>query len=186
MSPEKFNVDVQKEAENDPGERIVNPVEVTEEQLSRLVKFVETFFKTGLDPAQIPATVETYRRLLELDPHCVALRADKGGNIVSYAAVLPTTDELAKKFLSHEITEREMFEATPVQTVPESLYLMAVAVAEDFRGKGDVFGMMKEIISHFKDRNPDVGLFVWEFSEEGKRFVSLLEQRYGLSVTRLQ
>ncbi|OGG55354.1 hypothetical protein A3D62_02270 [Candidatus Kaiserbacteria bacterium RIFCSPHIGHO2_02_FULL_49_11] len=184
MSFEKFNIDVQKESENDSKEKSVNPVEVTEKELQNLLQFVEPFFQTESDPNQIPTTTEAYRKILSLDPHSVALRADQSGRIVSYAAVLPTTNELMNKFLNHEITEREMFEATQLQAIPESLYLMAIAVAKDFKGKGDVFGMMRDIITHFKDRNQDLKLFVWEFSEEGKRFVSLLEKRYDLSINK--
>ena len=182
---EKLNIDIQKESENsDSPEKIVRPLEIKEEQLNELYSFVEPFFQTESDPTQIPASSETYRRLLSIDSHCIAIRADKNDKIVSYAAVLPTTNELMTKFLKHEINEREMFNATTSSLVPESLYLMAIAVAKEYRGKGDVFGMMKEIIDHFKKLNQKINVFVWEFSEEGERFVSILEKRYGLSIDR--
>lgn len=183
MSFEKFNVDVQQEEQNAERERMVNPVEINEEQLGKLIAFVEPFFETASDPTQIPATEEAYRKLLALDSHSVELRADSSGNVVSYAAVLPTSKELMEKFLGREVTEREMFDRTEA-IHPEALYLMAVAVDKNFKGKGDVFGMMKEIIQYFQGRNPDLELFVWEFSEEGKRFVSILEHRYGVTVKR--
>jgi len=179
---EKFNIDSQRESEDK--ERVVNPVEVAGERLEDLLSFIEPFFETESDPAQIPATPESYQRLLALDSHTVALRADVTGRIISYAAVLPTARDLMERFMRHEITEREMFDATNPQPIPETLYLMAVAVAPDFKGRGDVFGMMREMIDYFKQMNPNINLFVWEFSEEGKRFVSILEKRHGLSIKR--
>jgi hypothetical protein len=86
---------------------------------------------------------------------------------VAWLLVIPTTIELMNRFLTKEISEKELFELTPPDTSYEALYLCSGLVLEEYRRKGIIKGLALNAIEDIKKDHPLQCLFTWAFSKEG-------------------
>jgi len=136
------------------------------------------FFGTNDDPTQIKISVEAFEKFKSLSPDTILYEVDESGEPISWIANLPTTKELMKKFLSNEITEKELMDATKPQDKYSAVYLCAAFTLPEYRRKGFVRKLMMESINRIP-LTEDFELFAWSVSPEGLDVVRNIEKETG-------
>lgn len=148
--------------------------------IDKIFEITERFFGTANDPDQMPVNKESLRKLQELHPKSFIYKTDNDEPI-SWVVVLPTSDELMKKFLDNEINERELLNLTQPQDRYEALYLCSAFTVPEHRGKGYAAALFQEAITQIP-HSKDVKLFAWPFSEEGKQLADKLSSIFGKKI----
>lgn len=134
----------------------------------RMVRLAEEFFSAKTDPDQLLVTPEVIGRLKALHPATMSERATADGP-VTWVLVFPTTRELMKAFLRGDVGERELFASTAPGDNFECVYLCSALVLPEYRGKGYSFSATVESLDAIRRDHPVTSLFVWEFSDAGRR-----------------
>jgi hypothetical protein len=132
----------------------------------RLVQLAEDIFAVKNDPDQINVNQEVMERLIKIHPASVS-QYDNGNGPVAWVLVIPTTLDLMNKFLECKISEKDLYELTPLDTTYESLYLCSALVLEEYRRKGIVKHLVLEAIEKIRKDHPLKALFTWPFTKEG-------------------
>lgn len=143
---------------------------------------VEKFFHTEVDTTQIPATLEGFRRIEKLHPSAVKCFMD-GDDIVSVALTIPTTKELAKKFIAGDITERELLERSEPKERYEALYFHLAFTLRAYRGRKLTEKMFEEAVREIPCEK-DAMYFAWSFSDGGNKVLDALENDLGIIIHR--
>ena len=73
------------------------------------------------------------------------------------------------KFINQKISERELFELTPLNTKYEAIYLCSALLLEEFRGKGIAQRLVVKAIESIKTDHSIKALFFWAFSKDGEK-----------------
>lgn len=79
-----------------------------------------------------------------------------------------TTLELMNQFLENKISEKELFELTPIGVSYKALYLCSAMVLEEYRRKGIAKKLALTAIEKIRKEHNLKALFVWPFSKEGE------------------
>ncbi len=132
----------------------------------RMIKLAEDVFAVKKDPNQLDVNQDVIERLQKLHPSTVS-EYDDGKGPVAWVLVIPTTLDLMNRFIEHKITEKELFELTPIGTSYEALYLCSALVLEEYRRKGIAKRLAVKAIENIQKDHPLKALFVWAFSREG-------------------
>ncbi len=132
----------------------------------RMLQLAEEVFASRTDPDQLDVNEKVLEHLREIHPATVSSHEEEGGP-VAWLLVIPTTLELMQKFLTAEISERQLYEQTPLHATYEALYLCSAMVLEEYRRKGFTKKMSLEAIDMIRKDHPIQALFVWTFSKEG-------------------
>lgn len=150
--------------------------------LKKMLVLAEAFFGTAQDSSQIPITRLSFEKLQALHSKTVVYRLI-GSEPVSWVVVLPTSRELASKFLAGQISERDLLEMTVPVSTYEALYLCAAFTVPEYRRKGYAVRLFREAL----DSIPQVSnalLFAWPYSEEGRLLIGELEVILGRAILR--
>jgi hypothetical protein len=134
----------------------------------RMIQLAEKIFATKNDPDQLDVNQEVLARLQKIHPATVSEYTD-GNGPVAWILLIPTTLELMKNFLEHKITEKELFDRTPLDTSYEALYLCSAMVLEEYRRKGIAKQLTLNAIEKIRKDHSLKSLFVWSFSKEGEK-----------------
>jgi len=132
----------------------------------RMIQLAEEVFATKNDPDQLDVNQEVIERLHKMHPSTLS-EYDDGNGPVAWILLIPTTTELMNRFLESEISEKELFDLTPLETTYEALYLCSAMVLEEYRRKGITKRLALEAIQNIRKDHPLKSLFVWPFSREG-------------------
>jgi predicted GNAT family acetyltransferase len=81
------------------------------------------------------------------------------------------------QFINQKISEKELYELTPLNTKYEAIYLCSALLLEEFRGKGIAQELCIEAIEGIKKAHTIKALFLLAFSKEGEK---LAEKISGL------
>ena len=149
----------------------------------RLVKLAEDVFDIKDDPDQLDVDQEIIVRLKMIHPATVSEYRDANGP-VAWLLVIPTTLDLMNRFLSKEITEKELYEMTPLNTSYEAIYLCSALVLEEYRRKGIIKQMAIKAIERIRKDHPINSLFVWAFSKEGDLAAETISQIVSLPLLK--
>jgi GNAT superfamily N-acetyltransferase len=84
------------------------------------------------------------------------------------------------QFINQKISERELYELTPLNTRYEAIYLCSALLLEEFRGKGIAQGLALKAIENIKMEHPIKALFLWAFSKEGEKLAEKVSRLSGL------
>src|SRR4030095_15289111 len=106
-----------------------------ESNFERMIQLAEDVFAVKNDPEQLDVNQDVLDRLKRIHPSTVSEYADESGP-VAWVLVIPTTLSLMNQFLEHKISEKELFELTPLDAKYEALYLCSAMVLEEYRRKG--------------------------------------------------
>ncbi len=147
--------------------------------LERLIKLAEDTFAIKSDPRQLNVNQKVIERLERIHPSTLA-EYDEGEGPVAWLVVIPTSTELMQKFISDEITEKELFELTPTEGTYDALYLCSALVLEEYRRKGIVKELALKAIKEIMKDHPIQSLFVWAFSSEGDSAAGNIAMIVGL------
>ena len=147
-------------------------------KFERMMQLVEEVFDNDNDPDQLNVDDEVMARLRALHPASIAEYDDDGP--VVWALVMPTTTELMQQFLAKTITEKELFELTPVGITYTALYLCTALVLAEYRRKGLALRLMTESIEAIRKDHRIAALFVWPFTVEGNSLAARIAEVTGL------
>jgi hypothetical protein len=134
----------------------------------RMMQLAEKVFATKNDPDQLDVNQDVLERLQKIHPATIS-EYDDGNGPVAWILLIPTTLGLMKNFLEQKITEKELFELTPLNTSYEALYLCSAMVLDEYRRKGIAKQLTLDAIEKIRIDHPIKALFVWAFSEEGEK-----------------
>lgn len=131
-----------------------------------MILLAEEVFATKDDPGQLDVNQEVLERLQRIHPSTVS-EYDDGNGPVAWVLLIPTTLDLMNRFLENKISEKELFNLTPLDTKYEALYLCSAMVLEEYRRKGIAKRLALNAIENIRKEHPLKALFVWAFSKEG-------------------
>ncbi len=132
----------------------------------RMIQLADEVFASKNDPSQLDVNQEVLQRLQRIHPATVS-EYDDGNGPVAWVLLIPTTTDLMNRFLNKEISEKELFELTPLDTPYEALYLCSAMVLAEFRRKGIAKQLALSAIENIRKDHPVKAMFVWAFSPEG-------------------
>jgi len=132
----------------------------------RMMQLAEDTFAVKNDPSQLDVDEEVINHLLKIHPSTVSEK-DDGDGPVAWVLLLPTTEKLMHQFLNKEITEKELYERTPLNEKYDAVYLCSAMVLEEFRKKGIAKTLTLSALEKIRELHNINYLFVWNFSEEG-------------------
>ena len=132
----------------------------------RMIQLAEDIFSVKNDPDQLDVNEDVIERLQKIHPSTVS-EYDDGNGPVAWVLIIPTTLELMKQFLENKISEKELFDLTPIGIKYEALYLCSAMVLEEYRRKGIAEKLAIQAIENIRKEHPVKVLFVWAFSKEG-------------------
>lgn len=134
--------------------------------LERLIKLADDIFDIKSDPDQLDVNQRVIEHLQRIHPATVS-EYDDGKGPVAWLLVIPTSTELMNRFLKCEISEKELFELTPIDITYEAVYLCSALVLKEYRRKGITRQFAISAIESIRKDHPLKALFVWPFSIEG-------------------
>lgn len=132
----------------------------------RMIQLAEDVFAVRNDPDQIDVNEDVLERLRSIHPSTVS-EYNEGNGPAAWLLVIPTTTELMLRFLEHKISERELFDLTPLHSKYEALYLCSAMVLEEYRRKGITKRLALKAIEEIRKDHPLKAMFVWSFTDEG-------------------
>lgn len=132
----------------------------------RLVQLADEVFAVKSDPSQLDVNPEVLERLQKIHQATVSA-FDDGNGLVAWVLLIPTTLELMNRFLDNQISEKELFELTPLNAKYDAIYLCSALVLEEYRRKGITKNLAMSAIENIREIHPIKVAFVWAFSPEG-------------------
>ena len=132
----------------------------------RLIQLADEVFAVKSDPSQLDVNQEVLERLYQLHPATVS-EYNEGNGPVAWVLLIPTTLHLMNQFLENKISEKELFNLTPLDTKYEAVYLCSALVLDEFRRKGITKKLALNAIEEMRKEHPLKAAFVWAFSPEG-------------------
>lgn len=132
----------------------------------RMIALADEVFDARQDPDQLQVDDQVLARLELIHPACVS-EYDDGEGPVAWILMLPTTHELMQQFLIGELSENELFKATPETGKYDALYLCSALVLPEYRRQGIARRLAMDAVGRLMADHPIRDLFVWTFSEEG-------------------
>lgn len=136
--------------------------------LKRLIDLADKVFAVKNDPSQLDVNEKVIMRLKQIHPLTVLEYKVKEGP-VAWVLVIPTTQTLMENFIKGTISEKELYEQTPVGVSYDAIYLCSALVLEEYRRQGITKRLAIKAIKGISKMHPIKSLFVWPFSEEGSR-----------------
>lgn len=139
---------------------------MTPSNFERLIRLAEETFAVRSDPSQLDVNESVREKLQLLHPSTLS-SWDEGNGPVAWILVFPTTALLMQKFLEEKITEKEMFDLTPIGIRYDAIYLCSALVLPEYQRKGITRHLALEAIVNIRADHPIQCLFVWAFSTGG-------------------
>jgi GNAT superfamily N-acetyltransferase len=139
---------------------------MSKSNFERMLQLADEVFAVKNDPDQLDVNQEVLERLMQIHPATVS-EYDDGNGPVAWILLIPTTLDLMNQFLDNKISEKQLFDQTPLDTKYEALYLCSALVLEEYRRKGIAKQLTLQAIENIRKDHPLKALFVWTFSKEG-------------------
>ena len=139
----------------------------------RMIQLSEEVFSSRTDPDQLNVNEEVMEHLQLIHPSTIS-EYDDGNGPVCWVLCIPTTLDLMTRFMDQKISERELYELTPLDAKYEAIYLCSALLLEEFRGKGIATGLAIEAIESIRADHDIKSLFMWAFSKEGEKLAHKL------------
>lgn len=140
---------------------------MNKETFEKMLKISEEFFGSQTDPDQMPISQESADKLFSIHPDTILYKFDEKGEPVGWAVVVPTSREVMEKFLNKKISEKELLDRATEEKKFEALYLCAVFILPEYRGKGFAKELILSAIEKVSS-GKNLDLYAWIYSEEGK------------------
>lgn len=131
-----------------------------------MIQLADEVFATRNDPAQLDINQDVLAHLQRIHPATVS-EYDDGNGPVAWILLIPTSLELKNRFLSGSITEKQLYELTPLDVPYDALYLCSAMVLKEYRRKGIAKDLTLRAVEKIRKDHPIQSLFVWTFSKEG-------------------
>jgi GNAT superfamily N-acetyltransferase len=147
--------------------------------LERMIQLADEFFSVKRDPSQISVNGRVLARLRHIHPGTISEKSTSKGP-VAWVLVIPTTQTIMDQFISKKITERELYNKTPLHAAYSSIYLCSALVLPEYRRKGLAKKLLIKAIKTIQKDHPVQKLFSWAFSAEGKRLAASVAREVSL------
>jgi ribosomal protein S18 acetylase RimI-like enzyme len=149
------------------------------DKFERMIQLVTEFFDVKNDPDQLSVDEKVMEKLNKIHPSCMSEYNEGDGPIV-WILLIPTTEDIMKRFLAKEISETQLLNETPIGGKYDAIYLCSASVLPEYRRKGLAKKVGYEAIqSIMKDHKIKV-LFYWSFSPEGQAFAEKASKELNL------
>ena len=145
----------------------------------RMIKLSDEVFSSRTDSDQLNFDENVMEHLQLIHPNTMS-EYDNGNGPVCWILCIPTTIELMTQFVHQKISERELYELTPLDTKYEAIYLCSALLLEEFRGKGIAQNLAIKAIESIKIDHSIKALFYWAFSKEGEKLTEKVSVLIGL------
>ena len=145
----------------------------------RMIQLSDEVFSSRTDPDQLNVNENVMEHLQLIHPDTLS-EYDDGNGPVCWILCIPTTLDLMTKFINQTISERELYELTPLNTKYEAIYLCSALLLEEFRGKGIAQSLGVTAIEKIRIDHPIKALFFWSFSNEGEKLAEKVSRLIGL------
>jgi predicted GNAT family acetyltransferase len=145
----------------------------------RMIQLADEVFSSRTDPHQLNVNENVMEHLQLIHSDTIS-EYDDGNGPVCWILCIPTTLDLMNKFINKEISERELYELTPLNTKYEAIYLCSALLLEEFRGKGIAQRLGVKALENIKIDHPIKALFFWSFSKEGEKLAEKVSSLIGL------
>jgi len=139
----------------------------------RMIQLSDQVFSSRTDSDQLNVNEDVMEHLQLIHPSTIS-EYDNGKGPVSWVLCIPTTLDLMNRFMDQKISERELYELTPLHTKYEAIYLCSALLLEEFRGKGIATGLAVEAVETIRADHDIKALFMWAFSKEGEKLAQKL------------
>ena len=147
----------------------------------RMMQIIDEVFSTREDPDQLQVDESVIARLQELHPATLSEFNDGNGPAI-WVLIIPTVKEMMEKFLKGEISEQELFNRTKPAMKFDCIYLCSATALRYSRHQGRTLKMTVDSINAIRKDFPIEALFVWPFSEEGKKLAASVGEVCGMEV----
>lgn len=131
-----------------------------------MIQMADEVFASRTDPNQLNVNEEVISHLQQIHPATVSEYND-GNGPAAWVLGFPTTIDLMNRFIENKISEKELYELTPIKGPYEALYLCSAMVLPEYRRKGIAEKLTLKAIASIQKDQPIKALFVWAFSKEG-------------------
>lgn len=145
----------------------------------RLIKLADEIFAVKSDPSQLDVDQHVLARLKQIHPATIS-EYNEGNGPCAWVLLIPTTLDLMHQFLSGEISEKELYELTPVDITYDAIYLCSALVLDEYRRKGITKSLAVKAIREMQRKHSFRAAFVWAFSPEGDKAAEMIAQLAGL------
>ncbi len=145
----------------------------------RLIQLADEVFSSRTDPDQLNVDENVMEHLQLIHPNTMS-EYDNGNGPVCWILCIPTTLDLMTMFINQKISEKELYELTPLNTKYEAIYLCSALLLEEFRGKGIAQNLAVNAIESIKIDHSIKALFYWAFSKEGEKLAEKVSGLIGL------
>jgi hypothetical protein len=149
--------------------------------LERMIKLANEVFAVKSDPSQLDVNAEVLARLKKIHPATIS-EFNEGNGPVAWVLLIPTTTELMNMFVEEKITEKELYEQTPLNITYDAIYLCSALVLEEYRRKGITRNLALKAIRRIQKKHPLKSAFVWAFSPEGDWAAETIARLAGLTL----
>jgi predicted GNAT family acetyltransferase len=152
---------------------------MSKSNFERMIQLSDEVFSSRIDPDQLNINENVMEQLQLIHPDTIS-EYDDGNGPVCWLLCIPTTLDLMTQFINQNISERELYELTPLNTKYEAIYLCSALLLEEFRGKGIAQNLAVKAIESIKIDHSIKALFFWSFSKEGEKLAEKLSGLMGL------
>lgn len=151
----------------------------------RMIQLAEDTFATKNDPDQLDVNEEVLEHLKQIDPSTVS-EYDDGKGPAAWILLIPTTTDLMNRFLENKISEKELYELTPLKVTYDALYLCSAMVLDEYRRKGIARKLTLKAVEEICKTHPIKALFTWAFTKEGDMAAEELARVTSLPLNKHQ
>jgi len=145
----------------------------------RMIQLSDEVFSSRTDPDQLTVDEKVMKHLQLIHPDTIS-EYEEGNGPICWVLCIPTTLDLMNQFIDQKISERELFELTPLNAKYEAIYLCSALLLEEFRGKGIALNIAIQALERIKIDHAIKALFFWAFSKEGEKLAEKVSGLMGL------
>lgn len=152
---------------------------MVQSNFERMIQLSDEVFSSRTDPDQLNVNEDVMNHLERIHPDTIS-EFDDGNGPVCWVLCIPTTLDLMTQFVDQKISERELYDLTPLNTNYEAIYLCSALLLEEFRGKGIAQKICVDAIQSIKMDHAIKDLFFWSFSNDGEKLANKMSELTGL------
>jgi hypothetical protein len=145
----------------------------------RMIQLSDEVFSSRTDPDQLNVDEKVMKHLQLIHPDTIS-EYEEGNGPICWILCIPTTLDLMNQFIDQKISERELYELTPLNAKYEAIYLCSALLLEEFRGKGIALNIAIQALERIKIDHAIKALFFWAFSKEGEKLAEKVSGLMGL------
>ncbi|MBL0007063.1 MAG: hypothetical protein IPP25_07705 [Saprospiraceae bacterium] len=118
-----------------------------------MIQLADDVFAVKNDPDQLDVNQDVLDQLRRIHPATVS-EFDDGHGPVAWVLLIPTTLGLMDQSLSHSISEKEMYEQTPLDAAYEAILSLFCHGLEEYRRKGIARQLTLKAIDSIRKDHP--------------------------------